>query len=345
MTPPSSSRPCLAAGRARRSAPYPDGVAEQAKRQHYVSKFLLRRFTDDLEDEKKGCLFRLDTKTGKPERASVLNEAVIGHYYTFMRRREDGTLERDVSVENDLADREAVAAEHVRRVFVPGARLDADERLKFAEFIHLSRQRTPLARAWLRYQSDVLEQQWREVYGTEPTGLPDSPEELEFQMMYMALPQVAPFLASAFTWTLLRAPAGTEVVIADTPTAIVDAHFPRELGLSYGSSLTTETTFPLDPRLCLLLKLGEEPWVEREASPSEVDDMNLRSYAWAQHSIYGASQAAVTTVRAVAKANRHKLARYAPRSGKLWFGEEVDGREVWEGFSAAEAGVKPAVRR
>jgi Protein of unknown function (DUF4238) len=323
-------------------------ASDTPKRHHYVPRFLLRRFTDDPEHEKKGRLVRLAKATGKPERASVLNEAVIGHYYTVMREDAHGNLVPDLSVERDLAAREAVAAKHVRRLLEPGARLTDEERRQFAEFIHLSRQRTPLVRAWLRYAHEVMSEQWRDVYGTEPTGLAETPHERELQGMFMALDQAAGYLTSAFTWTLLRAPAGASFVIGDTPIALVDVTIHPELGLGYGTSPATETTFPLDPFLCLHLQLdsgGAGPWVEREATRAEVEDVNLRSYAWAQHSIYGSSQAAVTAVRALAKANPHRLARYAAKSGKLWFGEEIDGEQVWDGFSATEAGIKPNVRR
>ncbi len=324
-------------------------MAEQApKRHHYVPRFLLRRFTDDPADEKKGRLVRLDKATGKPERASVLNEAVIGHYYTVMRETEDGRLVPDVSVERDLANRETVAAVHVRRLVEPSGRLTAEERQQFAQFIHLSRQRTPLVRAWLRYSHDVVAEQWREVYGTEPTGLPDTPQEQELAMMFMSLEQVAARLDSFFTWTLLRVPAGAQFIVSDTPIAVIDLELHAQLGRGYASSPAAETTFPLDPALCLLLRpdvSGELPWVEREATRAEVDDINLRSYAWAQHSIYGNSQAAVSAVRSLAKANSQRLGRYAPKSGKLWFGEETDGGHVWDGFSATEAGVKARVRR
>lgn len=328
---------------------YPGRMADDTpKRHHYVPRFLLRRFTDDPGNEKKGRLVRLDKTTGKPERASVLNEAVIGHYYTVMREAEDGQLVPDVSVERDLAERETMAAEHVRRLVEPGGRLIDEERLSFAEFIHLSRQRTPLARAWLRYAHGVMSEQWREVYGTEPTGLAETPHEQELKGMFMALDHAARHLAAVFTWTLLGAPAGISFVIGDTPIAQIDLTLDREVGLGYASSPETETTFPLDPSLCLHLQLdstGTKPWVEREATRADVEDINLRSYAWARHSIYGNSQAAVTAVRALAKVNRQKFTRYAPKSGKLWFGEEIAGEQVWEGFSATEAGIKANVRR
>jgi hypothetical protein len=275
----------------------------------------------------------------------VLNEAVIGHYYRFMRKAEDGLVEPDVSIEEDLSEREGLAAEHVRRLVEPGGRLDPDEQRQFAEFIHLSRKRTPLARAWDAYSNEVMSAQWRDVYGAEPTGLPDTPDELALRMMYMAMEHTATHLTAAFTWTLLRAPAGRDFVIGDTPVAIIDPTLDPRLGLGFATSPNTETTFPLDPSLCLHLKPGGEAWLEREASAAEVDDVNLRAYAWAQHSIYGRSQAAVTAVRAVAKSSRPTVIRYAPRAGKMWFGEEAEGQPIWEGFSPTEAGVKPRIRR
>jgi len=34
-----------------------------------------------------------------------------------------------------------------------------------------------------------------------------------------------------------------------------------------------------------------------------------------------------------------------PKSAKLWFGVEIDGEQVWGGFSARETGVKACLRR
>jgi hypothetical protein len=198
------------------------------------------------------------------------------------------------------------------------------------------------------YAHEVMSEQWREVYGTEPTGLAETPREQELEGMFMSLDHSSGYLTSEFTWTLLRAPASTVFLIGDTPIAQIDLTLDRELGLGYATSPATETTFPLDPSLCLHLTPDSDeagPCVEREATRAELDDINLRSYSWAQHSIYGNSQGAITAVRAQAKANRHKVARYAPKSGKLWFGEEVAGERVWDGFSATEAGVKARVRR
>ena len=60
------------------------------KRQHYVPKFMLRRFGVD-SDDKRTLIWRLDKKTGRPERVNPINEAVIGRYYRITQN--DGTID------------------------------------------------------------------------------------------------------------------------------------------------------------------------------------------------------------------------------------------------------------
>jgi hypothetical protein len=48
------------------------------KRQHYVPKFLIRRFAIDPTN-KKSLIVKLEKRTGKPSRVNPLNELVIGH--------------------------------------------------------------------------------------------------------------------------------------------------------------------------------------------------------------------------------------------------------------------------
>lgn len=85
-----------------------------AKRQHYVPRLLLRRFAIDPGD-KKSHLYKLDKRTGRPERVNPINEAVIGHYYRIVMP--DGTVLNEA---DEALDRiETMAAEVIPRLASP----------------------------------------------------------------------------------------------------------------------------------------------------------------------------------------------------------------------------------
>ncbi len=95
------------------------------------------------------------------------------------------------------------------------------------------------------------------------------------------------------------------------------------------------TPLPLDPNHCLLIRYGSEPWARGLANPELVDEINLRTYAWAQGRIYGPSEELLQSVHALAQANPERVRAREPRPPKLWTVEEIDGElvttEVWAG--------------
>jgi hypothetical protein len=344
-----------------------------AKRHHYVPAFLLRRFTEDPTN-KKSLLWRLGKDSGKPERANPRNEAVIGHYNTFVF--EDGR--RDGFAEGTLSQIDGAAADAIKQLTEAG-QLDDEQRVTLAFFVVLAKSRTPLGRSWLRFTDELLAKTmmetrlshtegfgafWARATGdelssdeaeakrlelladvTEGRLIIESPHSREVAMMFMALDKTAPIVAERLTWTVLRAPLGSQFILGDTPLAIYDPR-PRvpQGGVGFLSSDYVQTTLPLDPATCLLLKPGEKLWDEDEAEPEVVEGINLRSYAWAQQAIYGSSQHAVTDVRSLVKRKRQQLARYRPKAGAFWLGEEQEKGMRWERFTptpdAAEGKVK-----
>lgn len=334
-----------------------------AKRHHYVPEFLLRRFSEDPSN-KKSLLWRLPTKSGKPERANPRNEAVIGHFNTFVF--EDGR--KDASAEEVLSQIDGAAAEAIKQLTETGE-LDDEQRLILAFFIVLAKSRTPLGRSWLRFTDELAAKTMMEARLSRPDGFAafwnratgeelsdDEAEKMrvellgdltegnvviesghsrEVAMMFMALDKTAPIAAERLTWTLLRAPTGSQFILGDTPLALYDPA-PRipEGGVGFLSSEQVQTTLPLDPGCCLLLTPGEKPWDQTVAKPEFVEDINLRSYAWAQQAIYGSSQQAVTEVRALVKKQRQKLALFIPKAGTFWIGEEDESGDThWEPFT------------
>jgi hypothetical protein len=107
----------------------------------------------------------------------------------------------------------------------------------------------------------------------------------------------------------LRARALQHAALHVDPTPVVPG-----AGHGLRSSPNAETTLPLDPELCLILT-PEPAYGNARAgtTPEYVDELNLRSYAWAQQHIFGPSQQLVTAVRQRAKREKARLARLAPR--------------------------------
>jgi hypothetical protein len=151
---------------------------------------------------------------------------------------------------------------------------------------------------------------------------------------------------------LVRLPADyDEFVIADNPFSLFDPTpaFPGG-GSGLLSSPNVQGFMPLGPRTGILLQASpkvwewarenlealygmtdderaaavndhEGSWAEATPTPEFAQELNLRSYATAERYIFG-SQAAVQTVRALAKANAARLRALAPRGPRLHIVED-----------------------
>ncbi len=141
------------------------------KRQHYVPRFLLRRFAIDPAD-KKSYIYRLEKSTGRPLRVNPLNEAVIGRYYRIVL--DDGTV---IDAADEALDRiEAMAAEVVPKVADPGYVVSGEHAYILMLFIASLKNRTPQMRESLRETDEqaaelAMEQMLsdRERYHQRPT--------------------------------------------------------------------------------------------------------------------------------------------------------------------------------
>src|SRR5215208_6127740 len=86
-----------------------------AKRHHYVPKFLLRRFSCEPTAEDP-LIWRLDKESGRTAWASIKNETVIGHYY----RLEAPKKLSPTAVEKYFSDVEGAAATAIRELVACG---------------------------------------------------------------------------------------------------------------------------------------------------------------------------------------------------------------------------------
>ncbi len=126
------------------------------KRQHYVPRFLLRRFAA-REGRWQGHVFRLDTKTGRPRPAVPRTEAAKNRYYDL-----PDELVGEFPPESILERIESSAAAAISRLEA-GHELQRSDVVWLAYFSSLQTSRTPLDRAERRYLDEVMAQQLEEL--------------------------------------------------------------------------------------------------------------------------------------------------------------------------------------
>lgn len=323
------------------------------KRQHYVPRFLLRRFAIDPAD-KKSYLYRLEKSTGRPLRVNPVNEVVIGRYYRIVL--DDGTV---IDAADEALDRiEAMAADVVPKVADAGYVVSSEHVYILMLFIASLKNRTPQMRESLRETDEqaaelAMEQtladreRYHERFGTERPveeieaerlkllaelsegriGIESSPDR-EVALMFMALEEVTNTLYKDLSIRCIRAPTTSKAafVLSDHPVAHYEPN-PKtpESGAGFISSPNSQTWVPLDPQFGLLLSpQNPQTWSNEEATDAEVDELNLRTYAWARNAIYGPSQEAVTRVRRFAKNNRALLGEFQYRPPRLWLSRSSD---------------------
>jgi Protein of unknown function (DUF4238) len=343
------------------------------KRQHYVPKFMLRRFGTDPGD--KGTLvWRLDKKSGKPERVNPHNEAVIGRYYrmTFADGSADDSADKALdAIENEAAD-------VIRRVAEPRYSASAEDVMGLLLFALTLKQRTPRGREATRKMDTQLSRmqhevrlQDREHFYEVMKPLGESEEQLEQRrlsmledlhsgrvevkstpsrevwLMMATLLQAAEELFEKVGCLLLRAPDdGSSFVLSDHPVAHYDPDS-DDGGSGFLPGRSGGTLLPLDPAFALVF-VTHSPgtWMEKELAPKDIDEQNLLTYAWAQDAIYGPSQKVVTDVRRNAKRNRALVAEFAYKPPRLWIAETSQGppRSGWHTFKSSSQG-QTEVRR
>lgn len=134
-------------------------------------------------------------------------------------------------------------------------------------------------------------------------------------LMLAAGSRLSPVVAG-LGWLLIIAGADSEFILSDTPVAHWDPAAAGYSAAAWRSSPRAETTIPLDSRHCLCVGASFPSWSVQEVGHDSVEEVNLRSYEWANKWIYASSQKTLQEVRLVAKRNPHRLADMK-RSGSL----------------------------
>lgn len=312
-----------------------------AKRHHFLSQFLLREFAHPFKGI--DCVFQMETRTRKaPRRVPVRTAASRHRYYAVP----DVNGELSNRNEGYLALVESHAAPALRHLLDDPATLTSGERATIAFFIAFQTMRTPAAEQLITtvanaaFQSAASElysdrqafaERHREYFRDGATD-----EEIEaFRQETLAqvrdgrlrLSGRAAALSTGlvhaidnvptlieFDWTLLRAPGGG-FITSDRGFAIHDSAPPFPWSFqALLSSDHTETTVPLSDDACLLMRplpMGCRLAV-RDASPREVETINLRTFGWASEHVYGRTQGTLVAVRTATRRRAVDVIRPKP---------------------------------
>lgn len=348
-----------------------------ATHHHYVSEFLLRRFSTNpsAKHGEHPPIYRLDVKTGEVSRKpiSTRHTTVIQHHNDLSAATglPTGYAEAGLALVEDQA---APLFEKL----IHHEQLDGSERTDFSTFLMLQQRRTPTGREWLRFMQDqaatlgMLKQVYenhapaqkhlRKSLGRQPTEeeinefiqqmaeplkngelIVSGGLDLEILGMFAHAPDIAPLIFD-MNWTVFKAPAGQGFILSDEPLVLLDAHTPDN-AVGWGVS-SLEATMPLDPQYCLLLQ--QEPrqaqgW--RVASANLVLDINLRTYAWARESIFGPTEQLLKSVYAAAQAHPYRVDRYRPKPPNLYVVERTEGEEKPSNVTRIPGPDKITIRR
>jgi hypothetical protein len=329
-----------------------------AKRHHFLSQFLLRGFAHSHKG--KDCLFQMEAKgRTAPIRVDVRTAASRHRLYAAP----DGDGEISNRNEGYLALVEEYAAPALRQLLDDPTSLSRGERATIAFFVALQTMRTPAAADQITKIANAAFQTWAsEFYSDRRTfaerhreffGEGESDEEIE-QSRQETISQIqdgrlrlrgraaalstglthaienVPMLIE-FDWTLLRAPGG--FIVSDRGYAIHDPTPPFPWSSqAILSSENSETTVPLSEDACLLMRpvpMGGGLTL-REASASQVETANLRTFGWADRYVFGRTQATLVAVRTASKRRPADVVRPKPFSQVALLEPDADDNSLAE---------------
>lgn len=314
-----------------------------AKRHHFVSQFILRGFSRDADT---GFVFQMSASgRGAPIRVPIRTAASRRRFYAVPG--DDGKLSN--RNEGYLALIETEAAKAIRRLLRDPSAVSPGERATIACFVAFQTMRTPVAAERTTHIANgALKMAASEYYSDrtafardyrERNGASASDDEIErfrqelvdqvrsggvrvagteaalttgFEHAAESIP-----LITACDWVLLRDPDGGFVTSdrgygMDDPTPTYPWTAPGLL-----SSESSETTIPLSATACLLIRpspmwTGSSGVSERVLDQGEVEDINLRTYGWANDYVFGTSQEALAALRRSARARPEAVKRPKP---------------------------------
>ena len=313
-----------------------------SRRHHVVPKFLLNKFAEPRTS--KGVLYALDKHTGDVRVASSNNVTIEKDYYLLPDDPELAGYAKDLP-EGDLSRIEAAAAPVIGRL-CDGSILPEsfDARASLALFTAVMRARTPrereqfaaasehrlnevarqahhhrnAIRRFLEGRQDSVGAEDLDAFAQRMKDASDKDEihvKVPIDRSLGTLLRLAVEMAAGIeqmSWWILRASGEHAFVISDCPLAMYDVALREGRGNAFNSSPLAETTLPLSPDACLQLRTSGPRLAERRIEASDVDEINLRTYAWANRWSFG-SEESVVAAHDLARREPISLARVAPR--------------------------------
>jgi hypothetical protein len=315
---------------------YPES---QAKRHHLVPRFLLANFAQSVDGRER--LMQLDVHTGSNVWAAPDGAASRSRFYRLTD--DDGTTHQ--RVEHYLSRVESHAATAIRHLCAGPASLSAADRATIAMFLALQEGRTIAGLEQLSNLADLTLQTMQASHCADPVAFEDTyrraigpvhPEQVEQarKEMLAALAENRVKLANPkevaldlllqhsvtssqyiyqLQWHLLEAVDG-RFVTSDRGLAMYDPTpaFPWS-GHAIMSSPNAQTTIPLGPTQCLLLR-PPGPVLTAGVPVHRIDarkvmEINLRTYGFASDYIFADTQQTATNVHREAKARPKAVER------------------------------------
>lgn len=241
-------------------------------RQHYVAKFNLEYFTDEV-----GFINIFDANENRYRKSSARDAAVINNFYTTL----DTEGNKSYGIEEYLSKIENSAAPIFRKINNGDYNLSEEDKTYLAIYVSLQLHRTPKYREQtnrlvkevskkmlqvMASNTELFEKKMESVLKEKVT--PDKIKELQkfvFDDQYdISVPQEYSLnflienhldiakLIIQFKWTLLIAPQNGLFITSDSPLSMVQTkkHHPMFDGPGFLID-GTETTLPLTPKVCL----------------------------------------------------------------------------------------------
>ncbi len=325
---------------------------------HYVPKFLLKRFS---RRENAAMLHRLHVQKGDITDAQVRTEARRKHLDTFpsfepAERRIVAKMFRDI---------ETKAGEAIGRVCSGEWDFNEKDRIALAYLVAIHHLRVPRRIEWTQGAANVIAGLLAELEASDPdnfrgadgqlTDAQRAEQELVLAdlrsgrvwveadpdaargMAIAHVPDLTIAILNELQWTLLFAGAGSEFVLGDDPLTMHDPT-PKvdEAAPGFLSSENSQTALPLSPSACLLLTPGPPELAVATLKADDVDELNLRSYAWACSGVYARSKIALERLQELVERHSDRLEALRPRPPQQFvFEEDLEtGRTILTRYGA-----------
>jgi hypothetical protein len=306
----------------------------EGRNDHYVPKLLLKRFAHDPRGVQ---LHRLHVTDGRVGKAQVRTEARRKHLDTFTALGEDDQR----AVAQMFRSIESAAGKTVDRVCDPTWDFNDEDRIHLAWFVAAQHVRVPRRIAWQQGAGNIIARLLAEQRLSDPTRFLDTTSRLaakakaeqqrlleqlrtgelivemdEFQARGMAiatLPNIAMAILNELQWSIVRPSPGLHFVLGDDPLTMFDST-PKAPGAAAGflSSPASQTALPLSPYACLLMTPGPPNLTQGIATTHEIDELNLRSLAWAVSGVYATRSDTLMRLHRLGNQRRDHLKRLRP---------------------------------